>query len=151
MCNKAILIWNITKDPEMRQTESGSLVVSCSMATNEFYKDKNGEKQQQTDFHNLTAFWKTAELFEKFVKKGQKIFIEGKIKTRSREAQDGTKRYSTFVLVDKVEFLGGKKEEGSEGNREGDEWYEDEKKKQESSKKKQPKKEEEISIEDIPF
>lgn len=149
--NKALLIWNITKDPEVRQTESGKTVVSCSLATNEFYKDQIGERQQQTDFHNLTAFWKTAELFEKFVKKGQKIFVEGKIKTRSWEAQDGSKRYSTFVLVDKVEFLGGKKEE-NEGQ-EGDEWYEEEKKKQNAwaVKKSTPKKEEEISIEDIPF
>lgn len=143
MANKVILVWNITKDPELKQTENGTSVVSCAIATNEFYKDKQGERQQQTDFHNLTAFWKTAELFEKFVKKGQKIFIEGKIKTRNREAQDGTKRYSTFILVDKVEFLGGKKEEGENEN--GDEWYEEQKKKQ------KPKQEDEITIEDIPF
>lgn len=109
--NKAILVWNITKDTEIKMTEGGTKIASSSIATNEFYKDKQGEKQQQTEFHNLTAFWKTADLFESYIKKGQKILIEGKIKTRSWEAQDGSKRYSTYILVDKVEFLWGNKKE----------------------------------------
>ncbi len=144
--NKAILVWNITKDPEIRMTESGKTVATSAIATNEFYKDQNGEKKQQTEFHNLTAFWKTAELFENYIKKGQKILIEGKIKTRSWEGDDGKKRYSTYIAVDKVEFLGGnKKEELTEDDVE--EVFDT----PAAVKKSTPKKEEEISIEDIPF
>lgn len=144
--NKAILVWNITKDSEIKQTESWILIANNSIATNEFYKDKDGNKQQQTEFHNLTAFWKTAELFENHVKKGQKVLIEGKIKTRSREADDGAKRYLTYILVERLEFLGGwKKEDG-----EKDEWYEEEAKKYNATNKAKVNNDE-ISIEDIPF
>lgn len=145
--NKAILVWNITKDPEIRMTESGKTVATSAIATNEFYKDQSGEKKQQTEFHNLTAFWKTAELFENYIKKGQKILIEGKIKTRSWEGDDGKKRYSTYIAVDKVEFLGGnKKDELTEEDAE--EVFDTP---TAAVKKSTPKKEEEISIEDIPF
>lgn len=142
--NKVILIGNITKETEMRQTESGTLVASSSIATNEFYKDKQGQKQQQTEFHNLTAFGKTAELFENYIKKWQKILVEGKMKTRSWEAQDGSKRYSTYVLVDKVEFLWGSEKDDAATIEDVEEVFD-------APKKTTPKKEEEISIEDIPF
>ena len=145
--NKVILIGNITKDTEMRQTESGTLVASSSIATNEFYKDKQGQKQQQTEFHNLTAFGKTAELFENYIKKGQKILIEGKMKTRSWEGDDWKKRYSTYVLVDKVEFLGGNKKDDGASIDDAEEVFDT----PAATKKTTPKKEEEISIEDIPF
>ncbi len=140
--NKVYLIWNITKEAEMRQTESGTMVASSSIATNEFYKDKQGEKQQQTEFHNLTAFGKTAELFEKYIKKGQKILIEGKMKTRSWEGDDWKKRYSTYVLVDKVEFLGGNKKDEGVSIDDVEEIFDN---------KKSVKTDDNISIEDIPF
>lgn len=146
--NKVILIGNITKETEMRQTESGTLVASSSIATNEFYKDKQGQKQQQTEFHNLTAFGKTAELFENYIKKWQKILIEGKMKTRSWEAQDGSKRYSTYVLVDKVEFLWGSKKDDAATIEDAEEIFDTP---PAAVKKTTPKKEDDISIEDIPF
>lgn len=141
--NKAILVWNITQDPQIKATENGVHIATTSIATNEFYKDANWEKQQQTEFHNLVAFGKTADLFENYIKKWQKILVEGKIKTRSWEADDGSKRYKTEIFVEKVEFLGwDKKPEENEAKQEAP---------QQAIKKKTPIQEEEISIEDIPF
>lgn len=139
--NKVFLIGNITKDPEMKQIEDGILIANTSIATNEFYKNKQGEKQQQTEFHNLTAFWKTAELFEKYVRKGQKIFIEGKIKTKSWEGKDNKKHYSTYILVDKIEFLWGNKKEEELTENDVTEVF----------NKPSKKYNNEVNIEDIPF
>ena len=109
--NKAILAGNITQDPKITTTEQGTVIANTSIATNEYYKDKHGERQQITDFHNLVAFGKTAELFEKHIKKGQKLLIEGKIKTHAWEDKEGVKKYKTEIVVERVEFMGGKKED----------------------------------------
>lgn len=109
--NKTILVGNITQDPQIKQTQTGTKVASLSMATNEFYKDANGERQQLTDYHNLVAFGKTADLIENHVSKGQKILIEWKLKTRSWDAEDGSKRYKTEVHIEKIEFMWGPKKD----------------------------------------
>lgn len=109
--NKTILAGNITQDPTIKVTQTGTKVASTSIATDEFYKDANGEKQQATEYHNLVAFGKTAELFENYITKWAKLLIEGKLKTRSWEADDGSKRYKTEVHVEKVEFMWGSKKE----------------------------------------
>lgn len=142
--NKVILIWNITKEVEIKQTTTWIMALT-SIATNEFYKDKQWEKQQQTDFHNLTAFWKTAEFFEKYIQKWQKILIEGKIKTNSYDGEDWKKKYSTYVLVEKVEFLGGgqKKEEEINDNEIKEVFN--------GKNEKKSKNYNDISVEDIPF
>jgi single-strand DNA-binding protein len=142
--NKVILIWNITKDKEIKALSNGGKVCNTAIATNENYTDKEWVKQQLTEFHNLTCFDKTADLFESYVHKWDKIMVEGKIKTKSWET-DWVKRYSTYIQVERIEFLGwSKKEKESEAN----EFEESDKKVFTMPKKKQ---EEEISIEDIPF
>lgn len=110
--NKAILAGNITQDPKITTTEQGTVIANTSIATNEYYKDKHGERQQTTEFHNIVAFGKTAELFEKHIKKGQKLLVEGKIKTHAWEDKEGAKRYKTEIVVEKVEFMGAGKKDG---------------------------------------
>lgn len=141
--NKIFLLGNITKETEIRQTENWVKIATTSIATNEFFKDKKWEKQQQTEFHNLTAFWKTADFFENYIKKWQKILVEWKMKTRSWEAQDWTKRYSSFVLVEKVKFLWNKKSDDITSD-DGDKIFE-------QPEQKISKKEDLLKIEDIPF
>jgi len=112
--NKSILIWNITQDVIIKTTEKGTKIAITSIATNEFYKDQSWEKKQVTDFHNIVAFWKLADLLENYVKKGQKIYIEWKSKTRSWDKDDWSKWYKTEVHVEKIEFLWGAKKDWSE-------------------------------------
>lgn len=109
--NKTILAGNITQDPTIKVTQTGTKVASTSIATNEFYKDANGERQQATEYHNLVAFGKTAELFENYITKWAKLLIEWKLKTRSWDAEDWSKRYKTEVHIEKLEFMWGSKKE----------------------------------------
>lgn len=102
--NKAILVGRITKDPELKSLPSGIQVCSFSIATNEVYKDKSGEKQEKTEFHNIVVFGKTAENVASYMSKGNEIYIEGKIQTRSWDAQDGSKRYRTEIVAHQVQF-----------------------------------------------
>lgn len=107
--NKSILVWNITQDVTVKVTPNNTKVATTSIATNEYYKDQSWERQQITDFHNIVAFGKTAELFENHVTKWSKLLIEWKSKTRSWEVDDWSKRYRTEVHVEKIEFLGSNK------------------------------------------
>ena len=110
--NKTILAGNITQDPQIKMTETGTKIATTSIATNEFYKDQSWEKQQITECHNLVAFGKTADLIENHVNKGAKLLIEWKLKTRSWDAEDGSKRYKTEVHIEKIEFMWGPKKDG---------------------------------------
>ena len=110
--NKVILVGNVGKDPEVRHVESGT-VCNFSLATSEVYKNKNGEKVTQTEWHNIVLWRQLAELAEKFVKKGSQLYIEGRIRTRSYEDQNGVKRYTTEIYADTMRFLGRKQEDGS--------------------------------------
>jgi single-strand DNA-binding protein len=104
--NKAILVGNLGKDPEMRYTPNGVAVCSFPMATSETYKDRNsGERVTQTEWHNIVIWRGMAETAEKYLKKGSQVFIEGKIKTRSWEDQQGQKRYTTEVVADVMQLL----------------------------------------------
>ena len=104
--NKAILVGNLGKDPEMRYTPNGVAVCSFPMATSETYKDRNsGERITQTEWHNVVIWRGMAETAEKYLKKGSQVFIEGKIKTRSWEDQQGQKRYTTEVVADVMQLL----------------------------------------------
>ena len=105
--NKVILVGNLGKDPEIRHLENGATVANFSIATSENYKDrKTGEKVSQTEWHNIVAWRGLAEITEKYLKKGQKVYIEGKLKTRSWQDQDGNNRYSTEVITDNLTMLG---------------------------------------------
>jgi len=105
--NKVILIGNLGKDPEIRHLENGATVANFSIATSENYKDrKTGEKVTQTEWHNIVAWRGLAEIAEKFIKKGDKIYIEGKLKTRTWQDKEGNNRYSTEVITDNLTMLG---------------------------------------------
>ena len=105
--NKVILIGNLGKDPEVRHLESGVAVCNFSIATGETYKDKNsGEKVTHTEWHNIVLWRGLAEVAEKYLKKGAKIYIEGKLRTRSWQDQEGNTRYTTEILGDNMTMLG---------------------------------------------
>lgn len=102
--NKAIIIGNLTRDPEMRALPSGQKVTSFSVATNRVWKDKDGKKQEGTEFHNVVVFGKQAETCNQYLKKGQSVLVEGRMQTRSWDAGDGSKKYKTEIVADKVQF-----------------------------------------------
>jgi single-strand DNA-binding protein len=103
--NKAILYGNLTRDPELKALPSGQNVCSFGVATNRTYKDKNGAKQEATEFHNIVAFGRTADVIAQYFKKGRPIYVEGRIQTRSWESkEDGKKQYRTEIVVDNFQF-----------------------------------------------
>lgn len=102
--NKVILIGNLGKDPEIRAMESGSKVANFSVATTESYKNKNGEKVDQTEWHNVVFWGPVADVIERYLKKGSKVYIEGKLRTRSYE-QEGVKKYTTEVWGQNMTML----------------------------------------------
>ncbi len=114
--NKIILLGNVGKDPEFRATAGGTTVANFSLATTDRTKDQTGNWTDRTEWHNLVAFQRTAEIVRDYVKKGSKLYIEGKIQTRSWDDKtSGEKKYRTEVLVNELVLLSGKGEGGSEG------------------------------------
>jgi len=105
--NNVQLIGNVGNTPEIKNLESGKKVVNFSLATNDFYRNSKGEKMQDTQWHNLVAWGKTAEIVEKYVSKGKEIAIDGKLTSRSYEAEDGTIKYVTEIVVSEILLLGG--------------------------------------------
>lgn len=103
--NKVILIGNVGKDPEVRHLETGTAVSSFTLATTERYRNRAGELQDQTEWHNIVCWRNLAELSEKYIKKGAQIFVEGKIRTRSWQDQTGAKRYTTEIVADNIRLL----------------------------------------------
>lgn len=102
--NKAIVYGNLTRDPEVRSLPSGIQVCSFSVATNRVYKDKNGAKQEQADFHNIVVFGRQAETAGQYLKKGSSVLVEGRMQTRSWDDKDGQKKYRTEIVADRVQF-----------------------------------------------
>jgi single-strand DNA-binding protein len=113
MINKAILIGNVGKDPEIR-TVGDNKVANFSLATSETYKDKSGNKQTNTDWHSITIWGKLADVVERYVKKGDRLYLEGKISYRSYDDKEGVKRYVTDIVCNSMTMLGGKQEEKHE-------------------------------------
>ncbi|MDP4679163.1 MAG: single-stranded DNA-binding protein [Cyclobacteriaceae bacterium] len=106
--NKVILVGNLGKDPEVRHLENGRAVANFSLATTESYKNKQGEKVTQTEWHNIVLWTPLAELAEKYLKKGNQVYIEGKITTRSYEDKEGVQKYISEVVGRDMTFLGTK-------------------------------------------
>ncbi|MCI5108637.1 MAG: single-stranded DNA-binding protein [Candidatus Pacebacteria bacterium] len=102
--NKAMLFGNLTRDPELKALPSGTQVTNFSIATNRVWKDKDGNNQNSTDFHNIVVFGRQAETVAQYLKKGSSAYVEGRIQTRSWDADDGSKRYRTEVVADRVQF-----------------------------------------------
>jgi single-strand DNA-binding protein len=142
--NKAILYGNLTRDPEVRAMPSGMNVCNFSIATNRVYRDRDGKKQEQADFHNVVVFGRQADTVAQYLKKGSAVFVEGRIQTRSwDDKQSGEKKYRTEIVADIVQF--GPRSSGAAG---GGTTRRD-KEEQPSSAIEYPK--EEINPDDIPF
>ncbi len=109
--NKVILIGNLGKDPDIFSFENGVKKASFPLATSESYKDKEGNKVDQTEWHNIVLWRGLAEVAEKYLNKGKQIFLEGRIKTRSWDDKDGNKRYITEILGDNMTMLGGRRDQ----------------------------------------
>ena len=113
--NKVLLIGNLGRDPEVRYLPSGNPVANFSIATSENYTDRNGTKQERTDWHNIVVYGKQAELCGQYLKKGRQVFVEGRISYRNYEAKDGSgKRYVTDIVAQRVQFLGGRAGAGAD-------------------------------------
>ena len=117
--NKVQLIGNLTRDPEMKQLPGGAVVTSFGLATNFSWNNQDGEKQDKTEFHNITAWRKLAEICGEYLKKGSKVYVEGRLQTRDWEAEDGTKRYRTEIVIDNMIMLDRKGDSVSGGSYEG--------------------------------
>jgi single-strand DNA-binding protein len=145
--NKVFLYGNLTRDPELKALPSGGQVANFGVATNRSYKDKNGQKQESTEFHNIVAFGRTAEVMAQYMKKGRPVFIEGRITTRSWEGkEDGKKQYRTEIVVENFQF-------GADGGRGGSSNATSASEEPQAAPKDDEIKypDEEINPEDIPF
>lgn len=110
--NKVILVGNLGKDPEVKYLEGGIAIAKFPLATTESIKDKNGQKQDQTEWHNIVLWRGLAEIAEKYLRKGQTVYIEGKIRSRSYDDKDGNKRYITEIVGETMQMLSKKSDAG---------------------------------------
>ncbi len=107
--NKVILVGNLGKDPEVRYSASGSAIANCTIATSETWKDKQtGEKQEKTEWHRVVFFNRLAEVVAEYLKKGQQVYIEGKIQTRKWQNNEGKDQYTTEIVANEMNMLGGR-------------------------------------------
>ena len=140
--NKAIVLGNVTRDPEIRSLPSGQSVASFGVATNRFWTDKtSGEKKSQVEFHNISAFGRLAEIAQQFLKKGSLVYIEGRLQTRSWQDQQGNKRSRTDIIAERLQL--GPRQAPSAPSGKAPET--------EIEETPQPQGEEEINVEEIPF
>ena len=106
--NKVILMGNLGKDPEVRFMPNGDAVCNFSIATTDNWKDKNGEKQERTEWHNIVMYRKLAEIAGEYLKKGRPVFIEGRLQTRKWQTKEGQDRYTTEIIAESMQMLGGR-------------------------------------------
>lgn len=145
--NKVQLIGNLTRDPEMRQIPGGSTVASFGIATNFRWKDQEGNQQEKTEFHNIVAWRKLAEICGQYLKKGSKVYVEGRLQTRDWEGEDGVKRYRTEIVADNMIMLDKKGGTGGDMDRSPAGIREEAPVRSES----EVPVEEEIKVDDLPF
>lgn len=154
--NRAQLIGNLTRDPELRQTPNGTTVCSFSVATNFTWKDQMGNKQEKAEFHNIVAWGKLAEICGQYLTKGKKVFIEGRIQTRDWEGDDGIKRYKTEIVAENMIMLSRGDDFSNDRSHQG--LNKQQAPQQQPQDQNEPKPvaanaptEEEITIDDLPF
>jgi len=147
--NKVFLYGNLTRDPELKSLPSGMSVTEFGLATNSVWKDKEGNKKESAEFHNIVIFGRQAETASQYLKKGRPVFIEGRIRTRSWDGQDGNKKYRTEIVVDRFQFGpgGGRDSVPSEGKSEQDQSG----KASSSNEEEIQYPDEEVNPDDIPF
>jgi single-strand DNA-binding protein len=121
--NKVILLGNLGRDPETRYTTGGDAVTNLRIATTEQWKDKNGEKQERTEWHTVVLFGRQAEIAGEYLKKGRSVYIEGRLQTRKYTDKEGQEKYSTEVVGDRMQLLGSGRDSGGSGG--GDEFSSD--------------------------
>lgn len=114
--NKVILVGNLGKDPEVKTLENGAKVANFTLATSETYKNRDGQKVTQTEWHNIVLWRGLADIADRFLKKGNQVYIEGKIRSRSWDDKDGNKRYITEVQGDNLTMLGGRRDDNNESS-----------------------------------
>ena len=147
--NRAMILGNVTRDPELRQTTSGQAVCSFGVATNRSWTDSSGAKQEQTEFHNVVAWGKLAEICGQYLSKGRKVYIEGRLQTRDWQGQDGVKRFRTEIITDNMILLDRAGGASSAGPFKGATTSAPPQQKPADEPAVNP--EEEIKVEDIPF
>lgn len=123
--NKVILVGNLGKDPEIRYLDGGVAVANFPLATSESYKDKAGNRVDQTEWHNVVLWRGLAEVTEKYLKKGSQVYIEGKIRSRSWDDKEGVKRYTTEIVADTMTMLGGRRDSDSASSTNGNQGVSD--------------------------
>ena len=114
--NKVILLGNLGRDPETRYTTGGDAVTNLNIATSEQWKDKSGEKQERTEWHRVVLFGRQAEIAGEYLKKGRSVYIEGRLQTRKYTDKDGVDKYSTEIVGDRMQLIGGGRDSGSGGD-----------------------------------
>ena len=148
--NKVILVGNLGKDPELKHTGSGTAVATMTVATNERYKDKNGEWQDRTEWHNVVLWQRLAEIAAEYLKKGRSVYIEGRLQTRAWEDKQGQKRYTTEIIASDLVLLGGGGR-GDEGGGRGSSRGSDFDQSSHADFDSAPSRATEITDDDIPF
>ena len=111
-----ILVGNLGKDPEVRHLEGGVSVAHFTLATNDYYKDKQGNRVERTEWHNISAWRGLADMADKYLKKGQQVYIEGKLRTRQYQDKDQQTRYITEIIADEISMLGGRPQSAGVAN-----------------------------------
>jgi len=114
--NKVILLGNLGRDPETRYTTGGDAVTNLNIATSEQWKDKSGEKQERTEWHRVVLFGRQAEIAAEYLKKGRSVYIEGRLQTRKYTDKDGVEKYSTEIVADRMQLIGGARDGGGGGD-----------------------------------
>lgn len=149
--NKALIIGNLTRDPELKAIPSGIKVCSFSVATNRVWKDKNGAKQESADYHNIVVFGRQAETVAQYMKKGSQVMIEGRMQTRSwDDATTNTKKYRTEIIADRVQF-GSSNQSGVSKSSNYSDSNKADMKEEDSQLDTIEYPDEQINVEDIPF
>ena len=114
--NKVILLGNLGRDPETRYTTGGDAVTNLNIATSEQWKDKSGEKQERTEWHRVVLFGRQAEIAAEYLKKGRSVYIEGRLQTRKYTDKEGVEKYSTEIVADRMQLIGGARDGGGGGD-----------------------------------
>ncbi len=150
--NKVILVGNLGKDPEVRYLEGGTAVANFTLATSETYKDRNtGERKTQTEWHNVVLWRGLAEIAEKYLRKGNQVYIEGKIRTRTWEDKEGNTRYTTEIVGDNMTMLGRRDEQSQGGQSQSQQTSQQQSQSQSSQPQQQAQVQQTEDDDDLPF